>query len=130
MYFLFYCILFYFILFSLFLFQVFNFKTQFPHFSISFFIMFSTSNLQFPKFIFKVSQFLNSNLPIFNFKFLNPKPQIYKIQNFNFKSLISKSQFKILMFQIHFRILNFQYIKLPTLKFQFQNSFQKFQTRD
>ena len=125
--FLFYFIfVFHFILFLLFFFKFSILKIQLPHFSISFFLIFN--------FKFTISQiqnskchkFQNSNIPISNFNFfLNFKSRIYKIQVFYSKLPISRPQFKILKLQIHFKILIFQYFKLPTLKFQFQISFSK-----
>ena len=72
----------------------------------------------------KCHKFQNSNIPFSNFKFLNPKPQIYKMQVFNFKYLISKSQFKILKLQIHFKFLISKISNFQLQNFNFKSVFK------
>ena len=82
--------------------------------------MFSISNLQFLK--FKIQ-----SVTIFKFKYPNFQFQISKSQIsnlYNSKLPISKPQFRIFKLQIHFRIIIFQYFKLPTSKFQFKLVFK------
>ena len=101
---IFFIILFYFILsLSFFKFSILKFNSLIFQFHLAFNFKFTISQFQNSK----CYKFQNSNIPFSDFKLLNPKRQIYKIQVFNFKYLISKSQFKILKLQIHFKFLIF-----------------------
>ena len=127
---LFYFILFYFILFylfylilslSFFKFSILKFNSFIFQFHLAFNFKFTISQFKNSK----CYKFQNSNIPFSDFKFLNPKRQIYKIQVFNFKYLISKSQFKILKLQIHFKFLIFNISNYQLQNFNFKSVFLK-----
>ena len=97
-------------------------KIQLPHFSISFFLVFN--------FKFTISQiqnskcykFQNSNISIYNFKFLNLKSQIYKIPSFQFQNLILKFlSFKFISEFLISNISNYQFQNF-NFKSVFKNS--------
>ena len=122
LYFLFYFILFYFIL-SYFIsfffkFSILKFNSLIFQFHLVFNFKFTISQFQNSK----CYKFQNSNIPIYNFKFLNLKSQIYKIPSFQFQNLNSK--FLSFKFISEFLISNISNYQLQNFNFKlvFKNS--------